>query len=186
MIYYVRHGQVNSNSKNLIIGRYDEELNEIGIKQAYETAEKLKSIKPDYIFCSPLKRASKTAQIINLKYNLPIIYDDRLIERDWQDYLFAPIDSVDRKSSWNYYANFEGAESVHNVFDRVYNFLDEMKQKYKNKNILIVSHSGIGRVTNCYFNGIPKDGDLLKMGLKNAEVAVYDFENIKENKIEEY
>ena len=44
MIYFIRHGQVASNAKNLIIGRYDEELNDVGISQAQAVANEIKNV----------------------------------------------------------------------------------------------------------------------------------------------
>ena len=47
-----------------IPGRADIELNETGMKQAELLAEYLSDFKIDAIYSSPLKRASKTAEII--------------------------------------------------------------------------------------------------------------------------
>ncbi len=69
---------------------------------------------------------------------------------------------------------YEKAESMKHLFDRVYKFLDEIKEKYSDKTILLVTHEGITKVINCYFNGIPKDGNLQTLGLKNCEVKIYD------------
>ena len=63
-IYLVRHGQVNHNLKK-IYSNEDEDLNETGIKEAYELREKLENISYDVIISSPLKRALHTANIIN-------------------------------------------------------------------------------------------------------------------------
>ena len=80
MIYIVRHGETNYNVEGRYAGRIDVPLNDNGIKQAYLIKEKLKDIKFDKVFSSPLKRAYETATIIcGDKYN--IIKDDRLIER---------------------------------------------------------------------------------------------------------
>ena len=85
-------------------------------------------------------------------------------------------DSLDRDLYWNYYDKtcYEKAESMKHLFNRVYEFLDEIKEIYKDKTILLVTHSGITKVINCYFNGIPKDGNLQVLGLDNCEVKVYE------------
>ena len=63
---------------------------------------------------------------------------------------------------------------MEHLFNRVYEFLDEIKEKYKDKTILLVTHSGITKVINCYFNGIPEDGNLQVLGLNNCEVKIYE------------
>ena len=77
-IYVTRHGQTDWNLEGKTQGRVDIELNEVGIKQAKQTKEKLKNIDIDLIICSPLKRAKKTAEIINEGRNIPIIYDEEI------------------------------------------------------------------------------------------------------------
>ena len=66
----------------LILGRVqgqtDIELNDIGKKQAEKTGELIKNEKIDLIITSPLKRARKTAEIINLKIGVPIIEENKL------------------------------------------------------------------------------------------------------------
>ena len=80
MVYFIRHGETDFNLKGIIQGQLDIPLNETGIKQAYETKDKLTNLKIDIIFCSPLIRAKQTAEIINEKLNVPIVYDNRLKE----------------------------------------------------------------------------------------------------------
>lgn len=46
------------------------------------------------------------------------------------------------------------AESMKHVYQRVANFIDELKAKETDKNILFVTHGGIMRAIDWYFNGI--------------------------------
>ena len=78
-LYIVRHGQVPHNALGIYC-EIDEDLNEVGIKQAKELAKKIKNIECDIIISSPLLRARHTAEIINTK-NKNIIIDERLHER---------------------------------------------------------------------------------------------------------
>ncbi len=54
--------------------------------QANDTAHMLRNSSFDVIFCSPLKRAKQTAEIINKNRGLIIIYDDRLRERNYGEF----------------------------------------------------------------------------------------------------
>ena len=63
-VWITRHGQTDLNKKQLMQGVYDEPLNETGIAQAEETRKKIGDMKFYAVYCSPLKRAKKTAMII--------------------------------------------------------------------------------------------------------------------------
>lgn len=50
--------------------------------------------------------------------------------------------------------NYPELESMKDVYKRVSEFLDEIIEKYKDKNILLVTHGGIVRAIHWYFKGI--------------------------------
>ena len=56
--------------------------------------------------------------------------------------------------------------------DRVFEFVDILKNKKEYESILITAHSGVSREFDVYFNGI-QDGKLLKRGLKNCKIKEY-------------
>jgi len=72
-IIFVRHGQTLWNELGKYQGHTDVPLSKTGIEQAYKVAKRLKQEKVDAIYCSDLKRAKQTAEIIALEHNLPII-----------------------------------------------------------------------------------------------------------------
>ena len=172
MIYFVRHGQTDDNANgNLLTGWSATPLNKKGFAQAREAAENLKDIKFDICFCSPLLRTKQTLdEIIKYHKNLNVIYDDRLKERDYGEITGQPA-SICKFRRWN--ANDEipyKMETIPEIFDRVANFYDDLKRDYKGKNILIVAHSGVGRMTHFYFNGKPQDNDYSNFEIGNAKV----------------
>ena len=72
---------------------------------------------------------------------------------------------------WN--ANYNLHETVENpirVYERVSKFYDDILPKYKDKNILVIAHSGIARMTYFYFKGKPKDNDFTDFEIKNAHI----------------
>ena len=173
-IYLVRHGQCDSN----VIGRYnflDEDKNETGIRQAEELGKKIKDINYDIVISSPMVRALHTAQIINVN-NKEIITDERLQERNPGSLEGKATSDTDREEFWNYYTDvkYGTEERIPHLCNRIKEFLDELKLK-DFKSVLIVAHSGVSKAFNVYFNGIPEDGKMLNLGLKNAEVKEYEF-----------
>lgn len=174
MIYFVRHGQTDYNFKKLFhIEKLQTELNNTGLQQAQQVALKLKDISFDVCYCSPFKRAMQTAEAI-LQYhpNLKLIVDERIAERSWGEASGLPV-SVCEPDRWDIKTTFayKGIEKIEDVYARVKNFYDEINDP--NKNILVVSHSGVARVSNAYFNGIPTDGIYKSLHLHNAEFTTF-------------
>ena len=175
MLYVTRHGETDWNVQGKVQGKADIVLNAKGIEQAKETMAMLKEESFDFIICSPLKRARKTAEIINSEKNIPIIFDERISERDFGEMEGMSKDDFDFQAFWNYEKNvtYEKAENIRVFFNRIFLFLDEIKKKYKDKNILLVTHGGVSIAINCYFNGVPESGACLPLCIKNCEVKSF-------------
>ena len=84
MLYIMRHGKTDWNAKHKLQGRTDIPLNEEGIQMAEQAKEKYKDVNFDICYCSPLVRAKQTAEIVLEGRNIPIVYDDRLMEMFWR------------------------------------------------------------------------------------------------------
>ncbi len=172
MIYFVRHGQTDWNLQQKLQGRADIPLNENGIAQAQQIAKQLCDVKFHKVFCSPLKRALQTCQTIT---NCPIVADDRLIEREFGEFEGLTLERFDNCKFWNSSLNqqFDRAESVFQVIERVYDFLNEVTTKYSGQNVLVVCHGGVGMVFQSYFLGKPADGNYYKYLVGNCQVLTF-------------
>lgn len=178
MIYFVRHGQTDSNV-NKIFPTPDVSLNEHGFEQAQQTALSLKDVKFAACYCSPFLRAKQTCDAI-LQYHpeLVPIYDTRIQARSYGKLENQPTSSL-TFNRWKVGVYDEqiqtlGMETVTDLFQRIANFFDEILVKYPNQNILVVGHSCIGRVIAGYFNGIPADNDFTSLKIPNAKVVIFD------------
>ena len=172
MIYFVRHGQTNYNKKHLIQGTVNSCLNKTGIEQANNHAENLKEIKFDYIFCSPLKRTIQTAEIINQYHHLPILLDYRLIETYMGDLQGKSNKNLDYDSIYKNHHNY-GVETREFTYLKVQNFIDYLNKNYKNKNILIVSHSGIYNMFNLIMNH-KNINEFINERFKNNQLQIFN------------
>lgn len=153
MIYLVRHGQTDWNAKAKIQGQTDIELNETGMLQAEKVREKIKNIKIDQIISSDLKRARKTAEIINEAFNKKIYYDKRLREMNYGE-IEGQVKGEITKEMWdmlNYEPQKINAEDRADVFKRTTELLKEIEKS--NENVLLVSHGGVIRVMIYYLEG---------------------------------
>ena len=174
-VYIIRHGQTNWNIIKKIQGQKDIELNETGIKQATDKISVFNEYNFDLIICSTLKRAKKTAEILNSEKNIPIIYTDALRERKFGD-LEGVISDFDEDPMYDINTNIndKNIEPVLDLYKRVSDLLNEIKEKYNDKKVLLVTHGGVARAIDCYFNGIPEDKeDTGKFMLSNCEIKEY-------------
>ena len=64
---------------------------------------------------------------------------------------------------------------MRDICERVWDLLDEIKEKYKDKNILLVTHGGTCRAINAYFNGIDEDGYVQSVKINNCEIKEYEY-----------
>lgn len=152
LLYIIRHGETPWNTKGLLEGHADIELNENGRRLARITAEKMKEIPFDVAFSSPLKRAYETAEIILGGRNIPIVQDERLTEiafGEWEGLCCRKDNyTIPSRSFSDFFKNPfvyqppKGGETVAEVCERTKDFYEELirKPEYQDKTILIASH----------------------------------------------
>ena len=76
----------------------------------------------------------------------------------------------------NYSLNkeYKGVETIRSLCDRVWGLINELKEDYTEKNILLVTHGGVTRAINGYFNGPNKEGILEDLNLLNCEIRTFE------------
>lgn len=174
-LYIVRHGQTDWNVKKLLQGSTDIELNEKGIKQAKELSKKLDLNQIDICFCSPLKRARQTANIL-LQDRVKVIYDDMIVERGFGNYEGKPINFDLIIPQWNYKLNdnSNNIESIQDCLLRAKKFIDKVKENYPNKTILIISHGSFIKALHFNLIGYNENTDFLSFNPENS--VLYEYE----------
>lgn len=172
-IYVVRHGETGYNKMGLLQGNTNIPLNENGKKQAFNAKNALKNISFDVVISSPLLRAFETAQII--APNHIIKTDSRLIERYLGSYEGKPSRIYNQTQYHDYKENCidQGVEGICNLIERVRNFMDELREKYPDQTILLVTHGGWINALLYYFKPIPENGKLEQLKLGNGEIIKY-------------
>src|SRR5512136_1663215 len=82
-LFLIRHGETEWNKQRRIQGcRSDARLSQKGLEQADRVASAVQRERIDAIYCSPLKRASETAQIVADACKLPVQVVNELREID--------------------------------------------------------------------------------------------------------
>ena len=157
MIYLVRQGQTDWNLFKRCNGVTETFLNQTGIKQSESQAENLKDVKFDACFCSPQIRTRQTCEII---YKGSITFDDRLIEIICGEFEGKEETAEFWELAWQAITNGDkGTEKLDVFMKRCFDFCDMLKNHYKGKTVLVVTHAANVRAIIYYFRGKPKKYD---------------------------
>lgn len=165
MLYIMRHGKTDWNERHKLQGRTDVTLNDVGREMAQKAREEYKDVHFDVCYCSPLIRAKETAEIFLQGRDVPIIYDDRLIEMCFGVYegvenIFEIPDcpmKVFFMHPEEYKVPVEGAESVEELYARTGDFLKNVVAPMidEGKDVLIVGHGAMNSSIVCQIKNIP-------------------------------
>ena len=184
-LYVTRHGETEWNAKDLVCGTTDIDLTEKGREQAAELGKRLAELPIDVILVSPLRRAQETCHIAEAVRNEilvsrgesvkrpQIITEQRLIEQ-----CYGTFEGKDRlgeaflnnKKMFAY--RYPEGESQIQTACRLYALIDEVKEKYADKNVLFVCHGGVARIIHTYFYDMTND-EFFRHGMGNCELRKY-------------
>ena len=174
-LYVARHGQTEWNATERLCGRTDLPLDTTGLAQADALGEQLfqQAYGIDLIIASPLIRAQQTACAVAARLKLRVETDHRLIEQDYGLYEGGSAQNPDFLHNRQQFAfRYPGGESMMQVAQRVYGFLDDLKRREGLNGVLLVSHGGACRVLNTYFEDITNEA-FAQWRMENAEVRRY-------------
>jgi broad specificity phosphatase PhoE len=154
-----RHGQTDDNIEPIRAqGFTDTRLNEVGVRQAHELAERVASsgIEIGSLWCSDLSRAAVTAQIVGERISLRPRPEARLREGnrgEWEGRLFVDIarEEPERYAAWlraGAEFRFPGGESLQEQADRVWAALEQIRANGPLP-ALVVCHRGSIRTVLC-------------------------------------
>jgi broad specificity phosphatase PhoE len=148
LLYIVRHGETEWNKEGRIQGRLNSDLTLKGKKYAKLLGERLKDTEFAHIISSPSGRTLETVQLIKGNRDLPVVTDERIMEMNlgsWQGMKKDDLkglypnefDQFLRKPDEH---QIEGAESLDEMSDRAVDFLNGLKNRKDDENVLVVTH----------------------------------------------
>lgn len=169
-LYLIRHGKTIWNEKGLLQGNSDIPLNEEGKKSALKLREYFKNKNIDMCFSSPLERACATAEIAFP--NLKVITTDKIVERHLGEFEGKSHTEYSFYEFWDYKlnSNYKGVEPVQTLLKRSKEFLEEIKEKYPDKNIAVVSHGAFLKAFYYTIIGYDENEKFNKFQIDNCEV----------------
>jgi probable phosphoglycerate mutase len=176
-IYLARHGQTAYNAEGRFQGQGAVPLDDTGRAQAAALAEQTLPYEFAALWCSPLRRARETADIVARRSGLTPREDARLMETDsgeWTDRSFAEVqaddpEGFDRFKSGDPTFAFPGGESFAQQGVRVAAAFHDIKRA--EAPALVVCHGGVIRIA--LFQRT-KDRDSLGDPVSNATVIPLD------------
>ena len=158
-----RHGLTDWNLSGRFQGQTDTSLNQTGSDQALALGKWLANEKLDYIYCSDLQRAHKTALAVAQHQSCPVQKDNRLRELnfgEWEGLTFQQIQKRHPNALKDWLeipieAAPPGGETLSQMADRIESILGTIRRKHKNGTVLLVAHGGPIQVLLCLALNIP-------------------------------
>jgi len=138
-ITYFVHGTTTDNENKISSGWSDVELSDIGVRQSIKLKDDVRNKKFDVVFCSDLKRATYSAELI-FKGEVEIIPDKRLRECNYGEHNGKSSEIVEPMQVKNITEKFPGGESYEDVKNRMADFIGFLKKNYDGKRVAIVAH----------------------------------------------
>ena len=180
VLYVARHGQSESNLQGRWGGRYDTSLTEKGREQARELAGNLPAVDFAVIVASSLTRTRQTAEIIQETLPLPVILSDAFMERNMgvyegltdQEIIDTYPDLWNRGSTRALDDAPTNGETYRAFYTRIAAALEDLKEKYPEQNVLLVTHGFVARVINWYCKQLSFE-DMLGFTMKNCDTVTY-------------
>ena len=174
-LYYARHGQTEWNAQKRICSTTDMPLNETGLAQAHELAQKIAALGDvDIIVASPMLRAKQTAEIVAQTTGKQIFFDERLRELD-----FGELNGAQGEKFAEAVRQFRGTEfalplgetgeTLLQLTYRVYAALEDIHKTYAGKTVLVIAHGGVCRMIAAYFHPMTAE-EFADFGTKNCEL----------------
>ena len=145
ILYLVRHGETVDNANQIMQGQTQGELNEKGIAQAREVAEKLLGEHFDAFVSSDLKRSVDTAEIIASPHHIEVVTTPLLRERDWGSFTGKYIPDLKDKE-WP-----DDIESLDHLLYRAKIFLDFVRSEYPDHSVVAVGHGIINKAIQAVY-----------------------------------
>jgi broad specificity phosphatase PhoE len=166
VLFLVRHGATQANVVRpyVLQGlRPDSELIEVGIAQARAAAKALRAYPISAVYCSPLQRAWRTAEIIAAPFSLSAVNEPGLIEVDTG--LWSGLSWEEISQRWpEQYRAFQGDSEQHGylggdnlaaVRERALPVVEQLVAQHPGETIVAVAHGVVNRVLLTHWLGLP-------------------------------
>ena len=151
LVLFMRHGQAESNVNRVLAGRHlESHLTENGRQQVVDSAKQLmKNIAIEKVYVSPVIRTVETAQIVCQILGTDYLIEERLYETEMGRLVGMNFEDITTKYGdvlTRFYSDYDpvlesfGVEAFASVKHRIASLLEDLLQKHKDSNVLMVTH----------------------------------------------
>ncbi len=184
-IYFIRHGESQSNLITQFAGSLDMPLTEKGREQAKVTAAFLSDVPFTAVYASDLSRAYDTGLAVANSQNIPIYGSKELREiyaGDWEGKQYSDLEKEfpDSYGTWRRtigLAVCPNGESVAQLQTRVVDCIQKIVAKHPNEIICVATHATPIRVLECLWTDTPLSQMHTIPWVSNASVTVATFDS---------
>ena len=191
--YFIRHGEIQSNVDKVYAGWSDEALTARGVRQAEKAGEILKDRGIDKIYCSPLKRAVQTAEIIGKSIDLVPVLDKHFKEMRMGPWEGLSEDQIEMKfpKEWRIWntrpakLKLDGRETLKELQGRVIEGIKRQRRSevggQRSGKVVVVTHVAIIRVLKLYTEGrdlneykkvpVPGNGEVFQIAPQITQIG---------------
>ncbi len=178
----IRHGQSLWNQIGRIQGQQDIELSELGLRQARAVGQRLRTVRLDAVYASPLRRAVQTAEAIAGPHNLPIHIDPDLAEIDhgaWEGLTEAEVAQnfgrlLDLWRTRPARVQMPEGEHYYDCKRRSLIALERIAQSHPGQTVAIVTHDVVVRCASADVLGLPDD-NVTRLHIANTSLNIVEY-----------
>ncbi|MFV0626544.1 MAG: histidine phosphatase family protein [Alphaproteobacteria bacterium] len=156
-ITFESHSTTYDNEAKKASGWNDVRLSPLGYEQSVQLGERHIGKDIDAIFCSDLQRAYLSAEIGFAGRNIPIFRDKRLRECNYGDLTQADSSIIESQKHERISSPFPNGESYTDTNNRMKSFLDELKNNYDGKTVIIVGSRATQYTLDHFISGKPME-----------------------------
>jgi probable phosphoglycerate mutase len=176
-ILLARHGETDWNRIGRWQGHADPPLNDLGLRQAEELAERLAALELEAVYASDLRRATETARVIADRVGLDVVEDAALREIDvgsWSGLTRAEVELRFPEGFARWQAGEIGhdGETREELTERVVAAIERIARAHLETTVLVVTHGGAIRAVRRHVAGDP--GSFVENGATVALALVED------------
>lgn len=183
----LRHGESQWNLENRFTGWIDVDLSPRGVEEANRAGELLSKFHFDMAFCSALKRAKRTLDLVLEKIgrqDLPVVYDEALNERHYGDLQGLNKAETAKKYGdkqvhiWrrSYDVRPPGGESLEDTAKRTLPYFKNriLPEVLAGRNVLVSAHGNSLRAIVMDLDGLSKE-EVLELNIATGTPIIYEF-----------
>jgi len=182
-VFLVRHGQTTDNRDKLHSHPQRSVLTDLGKLQASKVAKRMLCEDIDTYIISTTVRTRETAKDIYMQTSANIVFDADIQEIIFGKYAGTPREALlkDQEASGVDYMDFvpEGGESRNQFKERITTAYLRIIKENKGKNICLICHGGVIRVTLGHLFTDPYDAEKYRCNNTGVNLIEYDGEEPK-------